>query len=97
MSPDISDQRSAVQKTTLTTFVLGVDTFLSGWGRALHGASIAAWACRPDDVPAVRAWVESRSDIRDVRVDWEGQIPDDCVQLSIYPVDANHPAMRGAE
>lgn len=94
---DICDNRSAAQKHTHTVLVMGTDTFLSGWGRALNGASIAAWACTPDDVPAVRAWVESRSDIRDVTVEWDENLPDDCVQLSIYVVDDNHPAMRGAE
>lgn len=96
MLSDVSDHRTAAQKHTHTVLIHGVDTCLSGWGHATNGTSVAAWACTPDVVPEVRAWVESRSDIIEVQIAWDGNPPSDCKQLSIYVVDANHPAMRGA-
>lgn len=97
MPSNISDHRTTTQKHTHTVLVHGIDTFLSGWGHAANGASVAAWACTPEDVREVHAWVESRSDIIEVQIAWDGNPPSDCEQLSIYAVDDNHPAMRGAK
>ncbi len=47
--------------------VIGTDSFLSGWGEAEGGASVAAWACRPEDRAAVLAWVRSRGERDEAR------------------------------
>jgi hypothetical protein len=94
MAYEINDFRSREQKKWMTTLVMGMDTFLSGWGKAANGASIAAWACSDDTAELVREWVEGRGDIVDVTVGSMEDVPD-CEHLSIYPVTQNHPSMRG--
>ena len=96
MPCDVTDNRTAAQRHTHTALVYGVDTFLSGWGLASDGASIAAWACRPADVPQVHAWVTSRSDIVEPQIEYDGHIPASCVQVTVYVVDDNHPSLKGS-
>jgi len=80
--------------------IVGRDTFLSGWGQATGGNSIAAWACKEEDMTAVEHWVRSRSDMENIRVvnDSHGfyMAGDFCnVQhFHIYVVGENHPALQ---
>lgn len=68
------DDRTPEQKTTHLYAVAGTDKFLSGWGKARGGTSVAAWACTLEDLPYVEKWVEGRRDMNRVRTvtlrDW---------------------------
>lgn len=97
MRYEVHDMRTPTQRKTMNMLVVGMDPFLSGWGPARHGLSFAAWACHSADLPWVHQWVLDRDDINGVQVVHDGEFEDErCVHLSIYPVDENHPAMRGA-
>lgn len=87
------DDRTPEQRTTHTWAVAGTDRFLSGWGRARGGASVAAWACRREDLDRVESWVAHRGDMRRVRVvklaDWRPR----AAHVHVYAVEAGHPAL----
>lgn len=90
----IEDDRTDEQRESHTMMVLGTDKFMSGWGEARGGASYAAWACRPDDAHRVLCWVESRKDMKRVRMVGPGyRPPRNCKHLHIYVVDDQHPAL----
>ena len=88
------DDRTPKQMTTHRWAVVGTDRFMSGWGEAKNGVSIAAWACKPEHRRAVLEWVESRSDMLRVReiADASAYRPK-CAHLHIYVVDDSHPAL----
>ena len=92
------DDRTPEQKETHTYLIVGTDTFMSDWGGATGGASIAAWACGPDtNTNRVFNWVQSRSDMTRVRdaIDGKGsRYSPKCEHLHIYVVGADHPANR---
>lgn len=94
---EIQDDRTPEQRKTHTWLVIGTDRCLSGWGKARGGASIAAWACDPNDRDKVLRWVESRSDMKRVRESSEfggrRYRPKGVGHCHIYVVDANHPAL----
>lgn len=62
------DDRTIEQHTTHQTVIWGRDKFLSGWGQATGGYSWAGWACKPEDTAACLQWVQSRGDMRYIRV-----------------------------
>jgi len=95
MKSRVNDRRSDDQINTLTVLVYGTDSFLSGWGQAADGISVAAWACRPEDAPLVEAWVDRREDVFDVDVCYDSWPKRRFAHLSIYPVTENHPALKG--
>jgi hypothetical protein len=65
---EIQDDRTPEQKKTHTVLVVMTDRFLSGWGRASGGASVAAWACgTSQEVTDAERWVSGRSDALRVR------------------------------
>ena len=86
------DDRTDDQKRTHTVFVAGTDKFLSGWGDAKGGASVAVWACRPDDARSVFDWVKDRGDMSRVRY---VSNPRKCkaAHVHVYVVDESHPAL----
>ena len=92
------DDRTLNQQKTHHWLVIGTDSFMSGWGEARDGASYAAWACLPKDVDKVEQWVNSRNEMKRVRVtiDRPGARyrPKYCAHLHIYYVGANHPATQ---
>lgn len=92
----VEDRRTDQQRETLRYLVSARDTFLSGWGRAKGGASLAVWACSASDVEAVYRWVLSRPEMRHVSVD-KDKLPRrrNVAHVSIYPVQAGHPALGG--
>ncbi len=49
------DDRTEEQKASHNVLVLAQDTFMSHWDEAKDGLSYAAWACIPEDKPAVLA------------------------------------------
>ena len=61
------DDRTPEQKQSHTVLIAGTDSFMSGWGMAEGGASMCAWACRPEHASKVERWVRSRGDMKQVR------------------------------
>ena len=62
----IQDDRTELQKSIPHYIVVGTDTFLSGCGEGMR--SYAGWAVRWADLRECEEWVESRSDMKRVRV-----------------------------
>ena len=88
------DDRTPEQVETMPIAVVGTDKFMSGWGGAAGGASVAAWACRPEHEKAVVEWVEARKDMSRLRtVTLKGYRPR-CAHFHVYPVGDNHPALE---
>lgn len=100
----IQDDRTADERETHTTLIVGTDSFMSGWGGATGGVSVAAWAVDRRDTQAVKAvqeWVERRGDLRRVRVvyDLPGNRyrPRGRGHCHVYVVRAGHPAVARLE
>lgn len=94
LNPIFKDDRTPEQMKTHTLAVMGTDSFMSGWGDAMDGLSYAGWACTPDDLKHVYAWVRSRSDMKRVRVvTLGGYRPAGAAHTHIYVVGASHPAL----
>ena len=91
---DMQDDRTAEEMDTHPTLVVGTDRFMAGWGKAEGGASYAAWACRPDDERRVLDWVESRSDMKRVRVVAGEYRPSGAGHCHIYVVGDEHRALN---
>ena len=82
------DDRTPEQHDTHRWAAVGTDTFLSGWGKAEGGASYAAWACTAMQLDACRQYVESRSDMKRVRVvDLNEYRPRGTGHLHVYVYD----------
>ena len=94
----IEDDRTEEQKKTNPVLIVGTDSFLSGWGGAAGGVSIAAWACTEGDQGRVESWVRHRSDMKRVRVAYDNgkqrYRPSGKGHLHIYFVGPDHPAIR---
>lgn len=89
------DDRTEEQKKTHSVLIAATDSFLSGWGSAEGGASMCAWAVKPEDADDMEYWVEKRSDMKRVRRvgrDWK---PYKAAHAHIYVADrGTHPALR---
>ena len=95
----IEDDRTKEQKKTHPCLVIGTDSFLSGWGMAEGGVSIAAWACRPEQRGQVLRWVSHRGDMKRVRESYDDgngsrYRPKGKGHCHIYFVNNDHPALR---
>ena len=96
------DDRTQDELATHRWLIVGTDSFLSGWGEAEGGTSVAAWACRPEDRLAVLAWVRSRGDmlrVREVAESGSGAryTPRGNVRhFHVYCVRPGHSALEGA-
>ncbi len=89
------DDRTKEQRGTHNWLVIGTDSFMSGWGGARGGHSYAAWACEHYNVDKVFAWVESRHEMKRVRVVYGPYYPSGCcVHLHIYVVTEEHPSLN---
>ena len=64
----IQDDRTPEQKQTHRYGVAMTDAFMSGWGGAQGGASVAIWACPADWLNHVENEVRRRKEARRVRV-----------------------------
>ena len=64
----VKDRRTEEEKGTHTLAVVGTDDFMSGWGDAKGGASFAAWAFKDGDYARCLSWVESRGDMKRIRI-----------------------------
>ena len=91
---NIHDDRTDEEVGTHCCLVSAIDAFMSGWGEARGGHSIAVWACKPLDGAKVEEWVKGRSETKDVIVkdasEWE---PREHAHLHIYVVRYNHPSL----
>lgn len=95
----IKDDRTPEQRATHRILIVGTDRFMSGWGGAQGGASVAAWACTPDTADTVERWVRSRSDMQRVRVVVDTPARryrprGNVAHLHVYVVGENHTALR---
>ena len=84
----IVDDRRPEQKQN-TVLVVAKDNFLSGWGQAAKGNSIAAWACKPEDAKKVEKWVSNRTDMQNVRIENGDYVPKNAAHYHIYNADMN--------
>ncbi|MBM3493287.1 MAG: hypothetical protein FJX72_03035 [Armatimonadetes bacterium] len=87
------DDRTPEQRATYRLGVAATDRFMSGWGGAAGGTSVACWACRADDIPTVERWVRSRGEMRYVRVVSLRNYRPRCAHLHVYVVEPGHPAL----
>ncbi|MAH49846.1 hypothetical protein CMI37_28760 [Candidatus Pacearchaeota archaeon] len=62
------DDRTEEEKKTHRLAVVGTDTFMSGWGQAEGGVSYAGWAFTPAQESKAITRIESRGDMKRVRV-----------------------------
>ena len=94
----IEDDRTEEQKKEYPHLVIGTDSFMSGWGGAAGGVSIAAWAHKDGYRAKVLSWVSSRSEMKRVRESYDNGVeryrPKGNGHCHIYLADENHPACR---
>ena len=83
----VDDRRPEQLKNEV--LIVAKDNFLSGWGQAAGGNSIAAWSCEPQNAQAVKKWVESRTDMTNVRIERGDYIPKNAAHYHIYSADMN--------
>jgi len=88
------DDRNAEQMKTHNVLVAATDSFLSGWGQASGGASVCAWACKPEHADQVEKWVRNRSDMKRVRIVGNNWRPRNAAHCHVYVVDDSHPALH---
>ena len=92
------DDRTPEEKQTHRVLVIGTDSFMSGWGGAKGGTSVAAWACHPDVNPdRVENWVRNRKEMKYVRVVLETgrpYRPKSAAHFHVYVCGPDHPAAR---
>lgn len=89
----IQDDRTAEQRNTHTWLIAGTDSFMSGWGHARNGTSIAVWACEPQHRSKVLQWVENRGDMKRVREVGSNYRPHGHGHCHIYVVGPDHPSL----
>lgn len=94
----IKDDRNAAEHLSHYWLVVARDLFMSGWGGAAGGASIAAWACATlPEAEACEQWVRSRREMRNVRLVRESRYylrRIRAAHVHVYVVDADHPSTQ---
>lgn len=90
------DDRNDEQHKTHLYAVAGTDKFMSGWGGANGGSSVAAWACTLDDLHLVEKWVGERKDMRRVRTVKLSEWRPKAAHVHVYVVDDKHPSVSWA-
>lgn len=64
-----NDRRTSDQFMTHIWGVIATDKFLSGWGKARGGTSVAIWACSSwDDAERMESIIARRGDMQRVRI-----------------------------
>jgi hypothetical protein len=81
----VDDRRPEQAKNEV--LIVAKDNFLSGWGQSKGGNSIAAWSCEPANAQAVKKWVESRTDMSNVRIENGDYVPKNAAHFHIYNAD----------
>lgn len=92
------DDRTEEQKKTHRWGVRMYDAFMSGWGGAKNGASVAVWACESFDAATwAMSWVRRRDEARRVEIiDLNRHRPARGVaHFHVYVCDDGHPALVG--
>jgi hypothetical protein len=88
------DDRTPEQMQTHVWLVTATDRFMSGWGPCRGGVSKCAWACTPEQLDRVLAWVQSRKEMKYVNYHRaESYRPRNCKHFHIYAVTETHPAI----
>jgi len=98
----IKDQRTDKERETSNYFVMGRDTFLSGWGEAENTYSYAVWFCETKEQHKVlKKWVKNRGEMVNIEsgdalkfnnyVKTRFAHPNIC-KLHIYGTGRYHPA-----
>ena len=89
------DDRTKLQKKSHTYLVTATDKFLSGWGKASEGTSKCAWACDSiEKAEKILSWVENRSDMKYVNLNFTGKWYPKAAHVHIYVVNSSHPALN---
>lgn len=92
---EIKDDRTSEQRETHPELVVARDRLMSGWGEATGCNSFAAWACRPSHTQKVLEWVQSRSEMKNIKVVGPNHKPrGKHGHYHIYVVGDNHPALK---
>ena len=86
------DDRTSEERKTHFWLVTATDRFMSGWGGAAGGASKCAWACKPEHVDRVFAWVSGRKEMKYVNCTDRPWYPK-AAHVHIYVVHDTHPAL----
>lgn len=86
------DDRTEAERETHSVVISAIDSFMSGWGGAEGGKSVAAWACRMGDADRVFKWVKARSEMKHVRMS-DHAFRRGAVHTHIYCVRDGHPAL----
>jgi hypothetical protein len=94
----VKDDRTPEQRKTHQYLIVGNDSFLSGWGEARGGTSVAAWACEGyEAAKKTLRWVKSRGDMKYVRETYDSPSrryrARNAKHVHIYVVDDNHRAL----
>lgn len=89
----IQDDRTDTTFKTHTCLIAATDRYMSGWGGASGGKSYAVWACKPEHARKVLDWVESRSEMKFVRVVMPDYRPKGKGHCHIYVVGDNHASL----
>lgn len=89
----MQDDRTDAEKLTHTTLIAGTDSFMSGWGQAEGGKSIAVWACEEGELSRVLSWADQRSDMKRVRRVYDPYKPHGEGHCHIYVVRFGHVAL----
>ncbi len=84
----IIDDRKPEHKQN-QVLVVATDTFLSGWGEAAKGKSMAAWSVKPIDADIVKEWVQNRTDMKNVAIRGGDYKPKNAEHFHIYVADIN--------
>jgi len=98
----LTDDRNEQELVSHPNLIGGLDSYLSGWGRADDVNSYAYWACADEHVKAVEKWVSSREEFSGVCVfksvenisSYVTCSEDDLVH--VYVVNENHRAVQRA-
>jgi len=91
------DDRTTAEIASHPLLVVMTDRFMSGWGLAKNGNSVAAWACQtPESRASTERWVRSRGDalrVRLVRDERGNYRPRGAVHYHVYVVRDGHPSL----
>ena len=76
--------------------VSAYDKFMSGWGMAKGGKSVAVWCCySPQDQEKIVKWLRNRSEMRYIKTRFATKWrPKNAAHVSYYAVDSDHPALK---
>lgn len=98
MTTTIRDDRNATEHLSHNWLVIARDRFMSGWGGAVGGASIAVWACATlPEAEACEQWVRNRGEMRNVRLVRESKRTISRIRaahIHVYVVHEGHPSTQ---